>query len=65
MVHAGNIIPLDGHVAAGEGSVNQASMTGESLPVAKSEGAYVYGGKKADWRSVSKRQWAADAMTRS
>ena len=44
VVHAGNIIPLDGHVAAGEGSVNQASMTGESLPVAKSEGAYVYGG---------------------
>ena len=44
VVRTGNIIPLDGHVQAGEGAVNQASMTGESLPVAKSEGAYVYAG---------------------
>ena len=35
---------FDGHVMAGEGGVNQASMTGESLPAAKSEGAYVYAG---------------------
>ena len=44
VVRTGNVIPLDGHVQAGEGAVNQASMTGESLPVAKSEGAYVYAG---------------------
>ena len=44
VVRTGNVIPLDGHVMAGEGGVNQASMTGESLPAAKSEGAYVYAG---------------------
>ena len=44
VVRTGNVIPLDGSVTAGEGSVNQASMTGESLPVRKAEGAYVYAG---------------------
>ena len=44
VVRTGNVIPLDGHVLGGEGAVNQASMTGESLPVAKSQGAYVYAG---------------------
>ena len=44
VVRTGNVIPLDGSVMAGEGSVNQASMTGESLPVRKAEGAYVYAG---------------------
>lgn len=44
VVHMGNVIPFDGTVTDGEGMVNQASMTGESLPVAKSSGAYVYAG---------------------
>ena len=44
VVHMGNVIPFDGIVTAGEGMVNQASMTGESLPVQKSEGSYVYAG---------------------
>ena len=44
IVRTGNVIPLDGVVAAGEGAVNQASMTGESLPVRKETGAYVYAG---------------------
>ncbi|MDO5476199.1 MAG: heavy metal translocating P-type ATPase [Eubacteriales bacterium] len=44
VVRTGNVIPLDGVVEAGEGSVNQASMTGESLPVRKDAGAYVYAG---------------------
>lgn len=44
IVRTGNVIPLDGVVLSGGGSVNQASMTGESLPVRKEEGAYVYGG---------------------
>lgn len=43
-VHLGNVIPLDGIVAAGEAMVNQASMTGESIPVRKQEGMYVYAG---------------------
>lgn len=44
VVRTGNIIPLDGGVVSGEAMVNQASMTGESLPVKKEAGAYVYAG---------------------
>ncbi|MBQ6532789.1 MAG: heavy metal translocating P-type ATPase [Solobacterium sp.] len=44
VVRTSNTIPLDGIVSAGEASVNQASLTGESLPVRKEEGAYVYAG---------------------
>ncbi len=43
-VHMGNIIPFDGVVEEGEAMVNQASLTGESLAVAKSKGASVYAG---------------------
>lgn len=44
VVRTGNMIPLDGHVQSGEAMVNQASMTGESLPVKKNAGTYVYAG---------------------
>lgn len=43
-VRMGNMIPLDGKVVSGEATVNQASITGESLPVRKQEGSYVYAG---------------------
>ncbi|KJJ73974.1 heavy metal translocating P-type ATPase [Clostridium sp. FS41] len=43
-VHMGNVIPLDGVVVSGEAMVNQASLTGESVPVKKEEGMYVYAG---------------------
>lgn len=43
-VRMGNMIPLDGRVVSGEATVNQASITGESLPVRKQEGSYVYAG---------------------
>ena len=43
-VRTGCVIPLDGSVAAGGAAVNQSSLTGEPLPVAKAEGAYVYAG---------------------
>lgn len=43
-VHVGNMIPLDGVVAEGEAMVNQASLTGEGIPVKKSSGSYVYAG---------------------
>ena len=44
IVRTGSMIPLDGIVIAGDAMVNQSSMTGESVPVHKSEGAYVYAG---------------------
>ena len=44
VVRTGNMIPLDGTVADGEATVNQASMTGESMPVPKHPGSYVYAG---------------------
>ena len=40
----GEAIPVDGVIAAGETSVDQSVMTGESLPVDKSVGDVVYGG---------------------
>lgn len=43
-VHMGTVIPLDGVVVNGEAMVNQASMTGESQPVRKEPGSYVYAG---------------------
>ncbi len=44
VVRTSNIIPLDGKVVEGTVSVNQASMTGESVPVMKEVGGYVYAG---------------------
>lgn len=44
VVHAGSAIPVDGIVIEGEGSVNQASMTGEPLPVHRYPGASVFAG---------------------
>lgn len=44
VVHMGNVIPFDGVVTEGEAMVNQASLTGESLPVAKGKDGYVYAG---------------------
>ena len=43
-VHMGNMIPLDGIVTQGEAMVNQASLTGEGIPVKKEKDAYVYAG---------------------
>jgi len=44
LVRPGDKIPLDGCVAAGESDVNQAPVTGESLPVRKGAGADVFAG---------------------
>lgn len=48
VVRTGNVIPLDGKVVAGEAMVNQSSMTGESMPVPKRPGSYVYAGTVAE-----------------
>ena len=44
VVRSGNMIPFDGKVISGEGTINQASITGESMPVVKTAGGYVYAG---------------------
>ena len=44
VVHMGNLIPFDGEVSDGEGMVNQASLTGESVPVRRTLGSVVYAG---------------------
>ena len=44
VVRTGGMIPLDGKVTEGEATVNQASITGESLPVPKGSGGCVYAG---------------------
>lgn len=44
VVRMGNVIPFDGIIRTGEAMVNQASMTGEGLPVRKEKDSYVYAG---------------------
>lgn len=44
VVRAGGIVPVDGLVTEGEATVNQASLTGESIPVAKRPGGAAYAG---------------------
>ena len=44
VVRSGNMVPLDGTVIEGEAMVNQAALTGESMPVRKAKGATVYAG---------------------
>ncbi|MBS4917471.1 MAG: heavy metal translocating P-type ATPase [Clostridiales bacterium] len=43
-VRVGGVIPVDGMVTDGEAMVNQASLTGESMPAAKRPGSLVYAG---------------------
>ena len=44
IVNAGSMIPFDGIVSGGEAMVNQATLTGEGVPVRRSAGATVYAG---------------------
>lgn len=44
VVRMGEVIPFDGEVSEGEAMINQSSMTGESIPVRKTAGSYVYAG---------------------
>ena len=47
-IHTGNVIPFDGLVISGEAMVNQASLTGEGLPVRRCEGNTVFAGTVAE-----------------
>ena len=48
VVRTGSMIPLDGKVVSGEAMVNQSSMTGESMPIPKRPGSFVYAGTVAE-----------------
>jgi Cd2+/Zn2+-exporting ATPase len=48
LVKTGAKVPVDGTVLSGEGSVNEASITGESIPVAKEQGSTVFAGTILD-----------------
>ena len=51
-ISPGDLIPLDGKVVAGATSINQASITGESIPVAKQIGDSVFAGTLNEYGSV-------------
>ena len=44
VVHMGNVIPFDGEIVDGDAMVNQASLTGESVPVQRTVGNTVFAG---------------------
>ena len=48
VIRTGGMIPLDGRVVEGEAMVNQSSLTGESMPMAKRPGSPVYAGTVAE-----------------
>lgn len=43
-VKAGDTIPIDGEIVSGRGFVDESSLTGESVPVEKEQGAIVWAG---------------------
>ena len=59
VIRSSDVVPLDGCVVDGELTVNQSSLTGESVPVPKSAGGYVYAG------TVVEEGEAAVRVTRS
>lgn len=63
-VHVGSVIPLDGVVTDGEAMVNQASMTGEAVPVKKDVGAYVYAGTAVEEGAITLCVKKASGSTR-
>ncbi len=48
LVKTGAKVPVDGTVLSGEGSINEAAITGESLPVSKEQGSAVFAGTILD-----------------
>ncbi|SFP66042.1 ATPase, P-type (transporting), HAD superfamily, subfamily IC/heavy metal translocating P-type ATPase [Butyrivibrio proteoclasticus] len=63
-VRVGSIIPLDGTVVLGEALVNQATLTGEGIPVEKKEGAYVYAGTVIEEGDIVLKVEKASGATR-
>ncbi len=64
IVHMGTVIPFDGIVTEGEAMVNQASLTGESLPVRKEVDKYVYAGTVVEEGELTIQVKATSGSTR-
>ena len=64
VVRVGNIIPFDGTVSRGEAMVNQASMTGEAIPVEKNEGKCVFAGTVVEEGEITVRVTARSGSGR-
>ena len=64
VVRMGNIIPFDGVVEKGDALVNQASMTGEAIPVRKAEGAAVFAGTVVEEGEITIRVTAVSGSGR-
>ncbi len=64
LVRMGNIIPFDGTVLSGEAMVNQASLTGEALPVKKEADGYVYAGTVIEEGEITIQVKAVSGSTR-
>ncbi|WP_406658321.1 copper-translocating P-type ATPase [Methanolobus sp. ZRKC2] len=52
LIKPGEKVPVDGHVVKGKTSINEAMLTGESLPVSKNEGDEVIGGSVNEHGSI-------------
>ena len=64
VVHTGHVLPLDGVLEAGDVMLNQASLTGESVPAAKRVGAAVYAGSVVEEGNCVVRVTAAAGENR-
>lgn len=64
IVRAGSVIPVDGVVLSGDAAVNQASMTGEPLPVHRTEGGTVFAGTVVESGEIDVRPTARGGATR-
>lgn len=64
VVRSGSSIPVDGVVVSGDATVNEVSMTGESLGVARSEGSSVYAGTVVEDGRLDIRVTSVGAETR-
>ncbi len=64
VVRMGNVIPFDGIVLSGDAMINQASLTGESLPVHKEKDGYVYAGTVVEEGEVTLQVQKVSGATR-
>ena len=64
VVRMGNVIPFDGIVEEGEAMVNQASLTGEAVPVRKASGGFVYAGTAVEEGEITLQVKATGGSSR-